>query len=127
LADAESLVHLPAGYADVSEGKLASVKRTIKRKLLHQFQTAYVDVLSRQQSAMNRLLLEAVQELADCLAMLGRPRQHELSETADASDEFAKSVRQLKAQVRRAVQRLDDMEDRLQRLEARESNANQTE
>ena len=127
LADAESFAQLPAGYTDVSEGKLASLKRTIKRKLLHQFQTAYVDLLSRQQSAMNRLLLEAIQELADCLAMLGQPREQALSTPADAANAFVKSVRQLKAQVHRAAQRLDDMEERLQRLESREPNANQTE
>src|SRR5262249_54146068 len=65
LAEAESLAELPAGYTDVSEGTLASLKRTIKQKLLHQFQTAYVDVLSRQQTAMNRVMLEAIHELSE--------------------------------------------------------------
>jgi glycosyltransferase involved in cell wall biosynthesis len=119
LAEADSLVELPDGYTDVSEGKLASLKHRIKQKLLHQFQTAYVDVLSRQQSAMNRLLVEAIQELAECLAMLGQPSEQ--SQANNLAADFAKSVRQLKAQIRRMAGRLDEMEERLERLEARES------
>ncbi len=42
----------------------------IKRKLLGNFKQAYVDVLSRQQSACNARLLEAVQELTECCATL---------------------------------------------------------
>jgi glycosyltransferase involved in cell wall biosynthesis len=120
LADADSLVELPDGHTDVSEGKLASLKHKIKQKLLHQFKTAYVDVLSRQQSAMNRLLVEAIQELAECLAMLGQPAEQ--SEANDLAADFAKSVRQLKAQICRIAGRIDEMEERLERLEARESN-----
>ncbi len=92
LSQADSLVELPDGYTDVSEGRLASLKRTIKRKLLHQFQTAYVDVLSRQQSAMNRMLLDAMQELADCLAMLGQAG-------AVAVEQFARRLREIGAAV----------------------------
>jgi hypothetical protein len=70
LEAAEELVDLPAGYEDVSEGPLAKWKHAVKRKLLHQFQTAYVDVLSRQQTALNQVLLAAVQELTESIALL---------------------------------------------------------
>src|SRR5262249_43264645 len=53
LVEAERLHQLPDDYTDVTEGLLAGVKRRIKRKLLGNFKTAYVDVLSRQQSAFN--------------------------------------------------------------------------
>lgn len=91
LNEAEQLVDLPAGYEDVSEGKLAGLKRTLKRKLLQQFQTAYVDVLSRQQSALNRQLLAAVQELTECNAMLAR-RVDELEERLAACGFAAEEI-----------------------------------
>src|SRR5260221_422687 len=72
LTAAEALVELPAGYEDVSEGALANWKHAIKRKLLKQFQTAYVDVLSRQQSALNQVLLGAIQELTESIALLSQ-------------------------------------------------------
>jgi glycosyltransferase involved in cell wall biosynthesis len=90
LVEAERLRQLPDDYTDVTEGALASLKRRIKRKLLGNFKHAYVDVLSRQQSACNAQLLSALRELAECCATLdhavrvllervaeleGRPRQ----------------------------------------------------
>ncbi|MCX7701168.1 MAG: hypothetical protein N2039_09845, partial [Gemmataceae bacterium] len=68
LERAESLSQLPTGYVDVSEGWFAGLKRWIKRKVLGQFQTAYVDVLARQQSAYNRALVETMRDLAEQLA-----------------------------------------------------------
>jgi glycosyltransferase involved in cell wall biosynthesis len=68
--EAEQIQQLPAGYVDVCEGRLADWKRKIKRKLLHQFQISYVDVLSRQQSAFNRQVLAIMQELAERLGTL---------------------------------------------------------
>jgi hypothetical protein len=70
LEAAEELVDLPAGYEDICEGPLARWKHALKRKLLHQFQTAYLDVLSRQQTALNQVLLAAVQELTESVALL---------------------------------------------------------
>jgi glycosyltransferase involved in cell wall biosynthesis len=70
LEEAEQLHHLPAGYVDVCEGQLAEWKRKIKRKLLHQFQTSYVDVLSRQQSSFNRQALAILHELSERLNVL---------------------------------------------------------
>jgi hypothetical protein len=70
LTEANRLQRLPEDYVDVSEGLLAGLKRRIKRKLLGNFKNAYVDVLSRQQSAFNRQVLTALQELAECCATL---------------------------------------------------------
>src|SRR5207244_5776483 len=50
-------------------------KRRIKARLLGNFKHAYVDVLSRQQSAFNRHILAAVQELSECYAMLDHALQ----------------------------------------------------
>jgi glycosyltransferase involved in cell wall biosynthesis len=70
LAEASRLQRLPDDYLDVTSGLLASLKRRLKRKLLGNFKLAYVDPLSRQQSAFNRQILAAVQELAECCATL---------------------------------------------------------
>jgi len=70
LVEANRLQRLPDDYTDVTEGLFAAWKRRVKRKLLGNFKHAYVDVLSRQQSAFNRQLLGAVGELAECCATL---------------------------------------------------------
>jgi glycosyltransferase involved in cell wall biosynthesis len=70
LAQAQRLQRLPDDYADVTQGALAGVKLRIKRKLLGNFKKAYVDVLSRQQSACNQQLLQAVQTLTECCQTL---------------------------------------------------------
>lgn len=70
LARAERLQRLPDDYLDVTEGWFASCKRWLKRKILNNFKIAYVDVLSRQQSQVNRELLTAVHELAECCTTL---------------------------------------------------------
>jgi len=70
LRDAELHHCLPVEYLDVTQGFLARWKHWIKRKLLGNFKHAYVDVLSRQQSAFNRKTLSALQELAECCAVL---------------------------------------------------------
>lgn len=70
LERAASLSQLPTGYVDVSEGWFAGLKRWIKRKILKQFQTAYVDVLARQQSAYNRAVADTIRDLTEQLAQL---------------------------------------------------------
>jgi glycosyltransferase involved in cell wall biosynthesis len=70
LIEAERLRHLPDQYLDVTEGRLAPWKKLIKRKLLNNFKHAYVDVLSRQQSAFNQQLVAAVQQLTEACATL---------------------------------------------------------
>jgi glycosyltransferase involved in cell wall biosynthesis len=70
LARARDVQQLPDTYVDITEGRLARWKRWVKQKLLHNFKRAYVDVLSRQQSQVNRQLVTAVQQLAECCATL---------------------------------------------------------
>jgi hypothetical protein len=70
LIELQRLERLPDEYTDVTAGRFASLKRWIKRKLLGNFQRAYVDVLSRQQSAFNRQTLTALSELRECCATL---------------------------------------------------------
>src|SRR5262249_13625927 len=61
LAEAARRQQLPEGYTDVTSGRFAAFKRWVKQKLLNNFKRAYVDVLSRQQSAFNRQTLAALQ------------------------------------------------------------------
>jgi glycosyltransferase involved in cell wall biosynthesis len=70
LLELQRLQRLPDEYTDVTTGRFASLKRWIKRKLLDNFQRAYVDVLSRQQSGFNRQTLTALNELRECCATL---------------------------------------------------------
>jgi glycosyltransferase involved in cell wall biosynthesis len=70
LAQVNALRRLPDDYTDVTEGAFATLKRRLKGKLLGNFKKAYVDVLSRQQSACNEQLLAAVQALTECCATL---------------------------------------------------------
>jgi len=67
-----TLSALPTGYVDVSEGFLAGIKRWIKRKLLGQFQTAYVDVLARQQAAFNRTVVDILRQLSEEVMLLSQ-------------------------------------------------------
>ncbi len=73
LPGAHQLTKLPANYVDVTEGRLAPVKRLVKRKLLNNFKHAYVDVLSRQQSQVNGQVVLMIQQLAEC-SRLARSR-----------------------------------------------------
>jgi hypothetical protein len=111
------------GYIDVTEGRFAKLKRRIKRKLLHQFQTADVDVLSRQQSAFNQSVLTAVRELNECAASLEQAVMTEERPPQPALANLLPVVERLKEQVRRAVGRMAILEQRLERLESRVSEA----
>lgn len=76
LAEAHRLQQLPDTYADLTQGRLAPFKAWVKRKLLGNFKHAYVDVLSRQQSAVNRHLLDVLQELVEyCTTLESMHRQ----------------------------------------------------
>lgn len=114
LAAVESLAELPASYVDISEGLLARWKQAVKRKLLHQFQVGYVDLLSRQQTAFNQQMLAVVQELMERFAML--------SPATDPSTEMLRAVRRLNRRVVRMSRRMDELEQRLKALEAAEGN-----
>jgi glycosyltransferase involved in cell wall biosynthesis len=70
LAEAYTRQALPRDYLDVSEGRFASAKRWVKQKILNNFKRAYVDVISAQQSEVNRRLVESVQQLSECCRAL---------------------------------------------------------
>jgi glycosyltransferase involved in cell wall biosynthesis len=112
LADARRKQGLPVDYTDVTEGFLAGWKRRIKRKLLNNFKHAYVDVLSRQQSAFNQAVLTALGELAECCATLDHARR-------PAGPPPNVEVRQLAHLCGELMQRLAASEERSARLEAR--------
>jgi glycosyltransferase involved in cell wall biosynthesis len=102
---------LPTGYADVSDGRFARLKRWVKHKILHNFQTAYVDVLSRQQSAFNGQVVTALAELGDGQAALAHAVavQPPRSDLADG-DDLRVELRRLRRQNRRLHRRLTRME-----------------
>jgi glycosyltransferase involved in cell wall biosynthesis len=116
LAEAECRQNLPSDYIDVSEGFLAKWKRWIKRKLLANFKHAYVDVLSRQQSAFNRQTLTALQELAECCALLSQATGTR-SPGAESEKAASRTLQELLDQIAETRQRLLALERRLKRLE----------
>jgi len=83
LAEAGRWQQLPDDYVDVTEGFFASCKRWLKRKLLGNFKRAYVDVLSRQQSAFNSRVVTALTALAECAALLEHAGRHQSSAEPD--------------------------------------------
>jgi glycosyltransferase involved in cell wall biosynthesis len=102
---------LPAGYTDVSEGRLARVKRWVKLALLHNFKTAYVDVLSRQQSAFNRQVLTALAELGDGQSTLAHAVTTQSPRSAPPDgDDLRAELRRLRRQGRRLRRRLARIE-----------------
>jgi glycosyltransferase involved in cell wall biosynthesis len=102
---------LPSGYTDVSEGRLAQVKRWVKLALLHNFKTAYVDVLSRQQSAFNRQVLTALAELGDGQSTLAHAVTIQSPRSAPTDgDDLRAELRRLRRQTRRLRRRLARIE-----------------
>jgi len=116
LAEVEKLQDLPDGYSDVSTGPFAKFKQQIKERLLHQFKTAYVDVLSRQQSEWNRQVGLVLHELAESVALLERSAVAEQS--SEKSSELSSLVARLRRGVRSAVTKIESLEERIERLEA---------
>jgi len=80
----DRLQRLPDNYLDVTEGWFARGKRWIKRKLLGNFKHAYVDVLSRQQSAVNSQVVTALRELTECCATL----DHAVRQLQERAEDF---------------------------------------
>ena len=132
LAEAESLHGLPDDYIDVTEGWLAPLKRGIKRKLLNNFKKAYVDVVSRQQSAFNRRILTALAELTECCATLDHVRSlagESAKQTAVPNSQLvaalvdrklpAGGAKDLTALVESLAELLSESEERCTRLEER--------
>jgi hypothetical protein len=138
LVKAAAKQSLPDDYTDVTEGFLASWKRRLKRKLLGNFKHAYVDVLARQQSAFNRYLLTALQEVAECCALLDHARRTgeggkiavtdgpvflasaiENAVTAGGADDLAVLLHKLLEELADSRTRSAGLEERLRRLETR--------
>jgi glycosyltransferase involved in cell wall biosynthesis len=120
LAHASSRGDLPDDYLDVTEGLFARWKRLLKRKLLGNFKHAYVDVLSRQQSAFNRHMVAATRELADCCATLDHARELvDRSSTSVALDELSHQLRELAEKLSECRTAQTVLETRILELEAR--------
>jgi glycosyltransferase involved in cell wall biosynthesis len=115
LSAAEQRQTLPDDYTDITEGLLSAWKRRIKRKLLGNFKHAYVDVLSRQQSAFNRHILTALQELAECCTLLDHGGRE--AGAAGKVAELAKLVNALLTQLDESRGQIEALDKRLQRLE----------
>jgi hypothetical protein len=119
LVDAHRLQRLPDTYLDVSSGLFARWKRWLKRKLLGNFQRAYVDVLSRQQTAFNQRVLTALVELVDCCATQHSAEnwQGSLASHAPLQDD-SPNFRKLLGELAESRRRTAEVEERLARLEA---------
>jgi glycosyltransferase involved in cell wall biosynthesis len=70
LAELARLCRLPEGCEYPAADRLGRIKAWLKEKLLGGFRRRYVDVLSRQQSAANGLMLTAIAELSASVARL---------------------------------------------------------
>jgi glycosyltransferase involved in cell wall biosynthesis len=106
LVEAQRLQTLPIDYTDVTHGRFAKWKAWVKRKLLGNFKSAYVDVLSRRQTAFNHRMLAAIHELTACCATLDSASRLEKGVRPDA--ELAEAYRQIQALTERIV-RLEAM------------------
>jgi glycosyltransferase involved in cell wall biosynthesis len=117
LLQADRLRTLPDDYFDVSTGRLAGMKHWLKAKLLGNFKRGYVDVLSRQQSAFNHRVLQAMQELRECWATLVTAPRHVLQsgETSSPSHPVHELLERLKdmerhnSELRERIARLETM------------------
>lgn len=98
LRDAERRQKLPDEYLDVTQGLFARSKRWIKAKLLGNFKHAYVDVLSRQQSAFNRAVVTALQELSEGCSLLDHA-QAPIVELQRQSTDIARKQTELERQI----------------------------
>jgi glycosyltransferase involved in cell wall biosynthesis len=102
LLAAQAVQQLPDDYLDVSEGRFAKLKLWVKRKLLHNFQHAYVNALSRQQSAFNRQVLAALAEMADAQTAVVPPARRVDVEVEALREE----LRDLRRRYRRLARRV---------------------
>jgi glycosyltransferase involved in cell wall biosynthesis len=117
LVEASRRQRLPDDYRDVTEGVFAAWKRRIKRKLLGNFKHAYVDVLSRQQSAFNQFIIAAIHELSECCATLDHTRQ--LAAPAPHMPPLGDDSQDGRDERAALAERVAQLEARLGELEAR--------
>jgi glycosyltransferase involved in cell wall biosynthesis len=92
LAEAYQRQTLPADYLDVTEGRFSRVKRWLKQKLLNNFKRAYVDVISTQQSEVNRRLVESVRQLTECCQALDQAVRQLQERVAESSQSRQPSI-----------------------------------
>jgi hypothetical protein len=121
LVELQRLQRLPDDYTDVTAGRFASLKRWIKRKLLGNFQRAYVDVLSRQQSGFNRETLTALSELRECCATLQNvsASRAEIAKEQGGDLTSTSLVRRLLEQLSESRRQCAALEERVASLERR--------
>jgi hypothetical protein len=122
LAEAERKQELPTDYLDVTHGILGRFKRWLKGKLLGNFKHAYVDILSRRQSAFNRQTLGALQELAECCTLLdravaARDREETTEYKAGKTAELVSMMHHVLDELKESRRQVADLEARLSRLE----------
>lgn len=115
LAEAHGLKALPTDYADVTQGFMARWKRLLKQKVLNNFRRAYIDVLSRQQSAFNERVLTALAQLADCCSALGHASRQ--SDGPAAMARLQEQLRKVRRRERRLQKHVEALERRLSRME----------
>ncbi len=109
LATAQKLQSLPDDYTDVTQGRFAKWKAWIKKKLLGNFKQAYVDVLSRQQSAFNQKILASLQEIAECCATLDSAvsTTPKLTSQTDELTKLRAELKEAREDIRTLAQQLD--------------------
>jgi len=107
LSQAKKLESLPEDYVDVSEGRLAGIKRSLKRKLLNNFRKAYVDVAFRQQSALNEKLIAVMSLLIETVS--SQDSAQPLAEIQRRLDRLERAVKREKQRNRRLEQQLEQM------------------
>jgi hypothetical protein len=78
----------------------------VKRKLLYNFQHAYVNVLSRQQSAFNRQVLNALAEIGDAQAVLSHAARVGADRPAAEGDALRRELADLRRRYARLARRL---------------------
>jgi hypothetical protein len=66
-------------YTDVTQGLFAGWKKLARSKLVGNIKKAYVDVLSRQQSACNQQLLGAAESCDRALHLRSLPAASEMA------------------------------------------------
>jgi glycosyltransferase involved in cell wall biosynthesis len=103
---------LPGGYVDVSTGRFGRLKCWLKQKLLHNFRTAYVDVLSRQQTAFNGQVIAALAEMHETQAAIAHAAAIQTPRSALADED------DLRAELSRLHRENRRLRRRVARLEA---------
>jgi hypothetical protein len=103
LAELAQEYRLPEGYASEARGRLGRLKAWLGEKLLGGFRRRYINVLSRQQSAVNGLTLTAIVKLNDSV--------QGLQSAAEGEDGTKGALIDLLDRVRKLERRVADLEE----------------